>query len=278
MNGDKFSIVTVNFNASAYTEKMLNSVSGFDQYVAEVVVVDNFSREDDRISLEKVISDFRRKSSVSVKLVLSDCNLGYFGGLNLGLSKVKTKERLGAIICNNDIVFDDHFFNRLSLKKVDEDCHAICPSVRTIDGIYQNPSMVSRPSFLRVFFYDLYYSNYYIGRMIISLWHFLGFGTGSNTIKDDEEKEIFIGIGAIYYLTPYYFLKNTDLPTDTFLYGEEAFLAKKIFISGGVQKYCPDIEVMHYESISTQKMLGKEKYKLNKSSYKKIRSFYKMRF
>lgn len=273
MSNSLIGLVTVNFNSSAYTRKLLASLVANSLKVNSVVIVDNDSSDMEFSILEAAV--FEYSALLNITLIRSESNLGYFGGLNLGLSKLDLYLLDGVVICNNDLSFPPNFFEYLSCKDLDKRVFAVCPSVRTIDQVYQNPSMAERPSFLRIFFYDLYFSNFFIGGMILKLWRWLGFGVDSNYKKDLVERPIFIGIGAIYYLTKNYFIHNGKLPNETFLYGEEAFLSRQISESGGLQLYCPDLEVVHFESISTNKLPGLNKYNLNKIAYKKYRDFFR---
>ncbi len=271
-NTSNVAIVTVNYNSSLDTEKMIQSLLNGNSLPSLLVIVDNSSNASELEILELVIEKY--KSLLNIVLIKSQDNLGYFGGLNLGLSNINHNDYSGVIVCNNDLIFPSDFIININNKKVDDNVYAICPSVKTIDGIYQNPSMKNRPSIFRVIFYDLYYSNYYIGLIILKLWRALGLGADSRVKKDNKEQEIFIGIGAIYFLTKNYFKYNESLPNDTFLYGEEAFLSKQIKGTGGIQLYAPELEVIHSESISTSKLLGKQKYKFNKNAHRKIRSYF----
>lgn len=275
MNFSRASIVTVNYNSSEYTKLMLESLEANKDFIESIIIVDNNSEDADLELLKNIVTYTNSRNKLSIKLVFSESNVGYFGGLNLGLSHVDYNNVDGVIVCNNDISFNEDFFCKLSLKNLDDSVYVVCPSVKTIDNIYQNPSMVNRPSYLRMCFYDLYYSNFYFGNHLLKLWRSLGLGADSKNLKDDEEKEIFIGIGAIYFLTNHYFKKNKILPDDTFLYGEEAFLAKQVKDSDGMQLYCPDLEVTHFESVSTNKLPSIAKYKLSKNAYKKYRAFFK---
>lgn len=277
MGFSKVCIVTVNYNSSEYTKSMLESLKPNELFIDSIIIVDNKSKDSDFESLESIVDYFNQTTNLNVKLISSETNTGYFGGLNLGIKEVVGNNIDGVIVCNNDIVFDNGFFRKLFSKKILDNVYVVCPSVKTIDNIYQNPSMVNKPSFFRVFFYDVYYSNFYFGKLILKTWRALGFGVDSKTVKDCQEKEIFIGIGAIYYLTNNYFFKNKLLPSESFLYGEEAFLSKQVRDSGGVQIYCPDLEVIHFESISTNKLPSLQKYQLNKKAYKKYRSFFKQK-
>ncbi len=269
----KINIITVNYNTSLETIKMLESLISSIDYINEIVIVDNNSSENER----KIINEYLSTKFIFneiVKNIMINDNIGYFPGLKVGIENLSGYNNFFNIICNNDIIFNDNFFNILFNRNWDDKVMAIAPSVITIDGIYQNPSQVNKPSLFRQFFYKLFYTNYYISLLLIKIWHKLGKGTPSKTSKDMEAKEIFIGIGAIYVLTPSFFQKNNNLEYPLFLYGEEAFLSNQILKSGGCIFYEPSIEVIHSESVATSKLPTKSKYNLNKKAYKIYKNFY----
>lgn len=267
----KFSLVSVNFNNTDATINMLNSLIDGWSYVSKIVIVDNDSEVEEFSKLKK----YEKKiCSEKLSIVKAGSNLGYFGGLNYGLSQLNEKKSTYTIICNNDVVFNKVFFRVLEKLSVADEVYAVCPSVRTIDGVYQNPSMVTKPSKLRTRFYRLYYSNYFLGLMLLKMWRCFGLGADSRKIKDIKQKEIFIGIGAIYILMPPFFHHNKALNYPAFLYGEEAFLSMQIAKTGGKQLYYPELEVIHEESVATSKLPKKDKYKMTKASYRLYRGYY----
>ncbi|EFR0625373.1 glycosyltransferase, partial [Escherichia coli] len=75
-----FYFICVNYNNSDYTEALIKSVINQEKD-SFVIVVDNCSNEQEL----KKLNDIESKYNEKVRLIKSDVNLGYFGGLNLGL-------------------------------------------------------------------------------------------------------------------------------------------------------------------------------------------------
>lgn len=273
----KFDLVTVNYNNSVFTLEMLESLLSSVDQLGILVVVDNFSDEEDLLSLKEVILDLSSKG-LNVELIESEVNVGYFPGLNLGIERLREingKQERPVVVCNNDLHFPKDFFKPLMKDRFFESViHVICPSVKTIDGVYQNPSMAKPPSLFRKVFYSIYYANYPVGRALLRLWRFLGFGSNARRVKDNEERDIFIGIGAIFILMPGFFNNSFFLEAPTFLYGEEAFLSRQVKRFGGKQLYVPALEVLHYESVATKKLPSKDKYTLTKKAYRLYRDYF----
>ncbi|MBY3673517.1 hypothetical protein DLR69_15535 [Vibrio paracholerae] len=272
----KVNIVTVNFNSSLETIKMLESLEDSFSFIDSVIVVDNAS---DEFHVQTLV-DYQN-SYVSGKLNVSfeylNKNIGYFPGLNYGISQLDHSRKHSdyTIVCNNDLLFEHKFFEALENSVYPLNVLALSPSVKTINAVYQNPSMRSKPSKLRTLFYQIYYSNYTLGRIVLKLWRSMGFGIDSNFKKDEEAKSIFIGIGAIYILTPKFFSYFEQLDYPLFLYGEEAFFSKQIYGAGGSIWYEPTMEVLHLESVSTDKLPSKFNYELNAKAFKLYKNYYR---
>ena len=263
-------LVTVNFNSTKETIDMLSSIT--NKYVDKIVVVDNFSSDQQY----KLLNDYCMDIPI-VTIIRLDENIGYFPALNQGLKAISdSNKKTGyTIICNNDLLFNDSFFKRLSKRNFKGNIMALSPSVKTINGVYQNPSLLKKPSKFRFLGYRIYYSNYFLGKIILNIWRLFGLGIDSNYTKDKVEKEIFIGIGAIFILLPNFFHKNECLDYPLFLYGEEAFFSAQLAKSGGSLFYVPDIEVIHLESVTTKKIPSKKNYLLNKKAFIMSKDFYR---
>lgn len=261
MNGNcKVNLVVVNYNNSSSTIDLLNSLSNCWDFIAQLVIVDNHSSKIE-VDLLKTIKNEK------VSLVFLGSNTGYFGGLNEGLLKLTDVINIPTIIGNNDLLFNKVFFENFSKIDTQNNVLVIAPSILTIDGVYQNPAQVNKPSLFKRFFYSIYFTNYHIGVFIYFIWKYLGLSAQSNRVKDNEAKRIYIGMGAAYILLPGFFKKNKNLNYPFFLYGEEAFLSKQVEDSGGTIWYEPSLEIVHLESVATIKMPNKEKYLLMKKAY-----------
>lgn len=80
-NKPLISIITINYNNAAITAALLRSVLCLEYTNVEVIVVDNASKENPTEKLKSILP--------SVKIILSDKNLGFAGGNNLGIKQAK---------------------------------------------------------------------------------------------------------------------------------------------------------------------------------------------
>jgi GT2 family glycosyltransferase len=92
------SLITVNFNKSDATIKLLESLKqGADQDF-EMIVVDNASEKSDVVKLESWIN----ANYPQVKLIKSEVNSGFAGGNNVALSQTFQNGSDWAVLVNND--------------------------------------------------------------------------------------------------------------------------------------------------------------------------------
>lgn len=80
-NKPLISIITINYNNADITAALLQSVLCLEYNNVEVIVVDNASKENPTAKLKSILP--------SVKIIISDKNLGFAGGNNLGIKQAK---------------------------------------------------------------------------------------------------------------------------------------------------------------------------------------------
>lgn len=93
------SVIIVNFNGSRPTQACVASVLRQTADIGEVVVVDNGSSLGDWQALNRTLP------TDIITLIRSERNLGYAGGINLGLRSLKCTTQDFVLVSNNDIVF-----------------------------------------------------------------------------------------------------------------------------------------------------------------------------
>ncbi|MFM8700631.1 MAG: glycosyltransferase family 2 protein [Hyphomicrobiales bacterium] len=269
-----FGVVTVNYNNANLTRNLIESLAqrgGVEHF--EIVVVDNASQEEDRKLLQEVQNDHPW-----VRLVMSNDNVGYFPGLNLGIELLRneTKPVNTIIVCNNDIEFPAEFFQTLENLAADtlSKFPIISPSIVTPLGRHQNPHVISHISTLRYLVWRIYYSNYTLARII----HRLAIATASATARRDCEqfytgRIIDQGYGACYILTPMFFRHYEKLWAPTFLMGEEFFLSRQIRAIGSSVYYDPRIRVTHLDHRTVGTLPEKEIWEIARQSFKTYRVY-----
>ena len=100
----KIAFIAVNYNNSYITINYVNSIlqmKNIDSYDFSIVIIDNNSNLDDYKYLKSGLEGLK-----NVKLIKSDKNLGYFGGLNLGIKQIEYDKYDYVLVGNNDIIFE----------------------------------------------------------------------------------------------------------------------------------------------------------------------------
>ncbi len=256
----KIAFICVNFNNHEVTLNYISNVlSVCNDHEVKIIVVDNASEMGDIIALESGIENDE------VILIKSRVNGGYFNGLNQGIAwAVNSGFKEYLIIGNNDIEFENGFLEKLTNLPLMQDELVIAPDVITNTGIHENPHVIKRVSQIRKVMYAIYYSNYFIAQIIMAFY--------SNERKpkpfDPVKKHIYMGIGALYILTPHFFKHFDKLWDYLFLYGEEAVFGAQIESVNGKIVYEPSLKCYHNESATTSKLMAKSKYEIVRRSYR----------
>lgn len=271
----KIGFVFTNYNNTKFTESALESISKSDGHVSPVVIVDNASEKKYVTELTKVCDSFQ-----NANLILNVENVGYFRGLNIGIAHGRKKfpEVDFWVIGNNDLYFPSNFKQQIEkCKSTISKYPVIAPNIRTLDGMPQNPHVISRISKVREFVYDLYYSNYYLAMLIKKLADM----THSVTDRDDESfnnnaMEIYQGYGACYILTPLFFKHFHELWSPTFLMYEEYFLSKQLKDKGFKTYYEPTIKIEHHWHATTFELPKRRYWELAREAHKEYRKYIKV--
>jgi Predicted glycosyltransferases len=259
----KVCIITVNYNNSKLTcELSKNVLTLFPKNGYELYVVDNNSRENDKVNLDTISNS---------TVFFSKENTGYFQGVNLALKKINTSKFDYVVVCNNDITFHEDFYRYLVENHYNNDVYAVSPRIIDADGFDQNPMVENIISRKRVFFYDIYYKNYFFGQFIYKLWQKIK-RCINKPLQADFSRYIFMGYGAVYILTKPFFEGNKILDTPPFIMGEEAFLANQINKSGGKIFFDHRLIVYHKDHSTCAKLPTKVLYNITKDSYKIYRN------
>lgn len=271
-------VVTVNYNNANLTRNLIESLAQRGNAGnLDLVVVDNASEEEDQKRLQEV-----QKNYSWVKVVMSNENVGYFSGLNIGIEilRKQTKPVDTIIICNNDIEFPAEFLQTLESLAADtlSKFPVISPSIVTPTGDHQNPHVVSHIGKLRYLVWRIYYSNYTLARII----HGLAIATKRYTARRDCEQfhtgqVIDQGYGACYILTPMFFQHYDKLWAPTFLMGEEFFLSRQVRAVGSSVYYDPRIRVTHLDHGSVGVLPRKKVWKISSEAFK-IYLMYKKKY
>ncbi|MBQ1784371.1 MAG: glycosyltransferase family 2 protein [Gammaproteobacteria bacterium] len=266
----KLTYICTNYNNSAFTVAAVASLTKNYGHDISIYVVDNASCPEEVEILYRLAREEPR-----VNVIASAENLGYFAGLNLGLKAACINNmELGWVVAgNNDLEFPADFCDRLELQRDEYARYSvISPDVVTLDGQHQNPHVISHISTIREIFYDLYYSNYYLGLLIYKLAKIFP----RITRRGDEDhwrtaRLIAQGHGSCYLLTPKFFSHFNELISPTFMMSEEFFLALQLKSVGEKVFYSPQISVTHHWHGSLQNVPSKRRWLMSRDAHREYR-------
>ncbi|QDZ06943.1 glycosyltransferase family 2 protein [Sphingomonas panacisoli] len=256
----KYAYVCTNYNNAHFTIDAVRTISAASFPPALIVVVDNQSAADDVQKLQTLAEAYPQ-----VDLVLNADNVGYFPGLNIGIDRVTTLDPTidCMIVGNNDLEFPVDLGERLAEVVADAtDRPVVSPYIETLDGMPQNPHVISGISRPRELVYDLYYANYHLARLIRTVSRL----THRFMDRSDEQGFanpgfIYQGHGSCYILTPAFFTNFKHLWAPTFMMGEEYFLSRQLSERGHMTYYDPRVRIRHrcngaIENVPARKMWG----------------------
>jgi GT2 family glycosyltransferase len=240
----KIGYVCTNYNNSALSREAVSSLRRNGGHEFRIVVVDNNSDKENVEALKSLANEFER-----VELILNKDNVGYFRGLNLGIRHLRASQPdiKIMVVGNNDLLFPDDFADAISRNSSTLEQHAVVsPNIVTLDGVHQNPHVVSKIGKFREFIYDLYYANYYLAIAIRKVARLSrGFTDRPDEAYHDVAQEIYQGYGACYVLGSEFFRHFEELWAPTFLMHEEYFLSKQLSDKGMSVYSEPSIKVLH---------------------------------
>lgn len=271
----KLAYVCTNYNNSAFTLAAVESLLRNPGHDIEIVVVDNASSAAEVHKL-RPLSD----RHPCVQLIESPENTGYFRGLNIGLKKLRQSrpDIEWVVIGNNDLEFAGDFCDSIARCSASLEAHmVISPDIVTLDGEHQNPHVISHISTVRELFYDLYYSNYYLGSLIYKLAKM--FPRVSERADEQEwevARPIYQGHGACYLLGPKFFSVFEELWAPTFMMSEELFLSKQLEAVGQRVYYDPRIKVVHHWHGALDKIPSRRRWDMARDAHREYRKHVKV--
>ena len=208
-----------------------------------------------------------------IKLILhkNDKNYGYLNGIENALkeNKIKTSSFDYFIISNVDLVLAKNFFTELFIKVNIKNTGWIAPKIYSLsEKKDRNPKIIARPSKSKISFLCLMYKIpilYYFYRLILY----------SSTRKIKLSKNInyiYAGHGSFMIFTTYFSTKINYINFNSFLFGEEIFIAELCKKENLKVEYYPSLEVFDKDHSSTSKIKRKLFFKMNYDSLKYVKS------
>lgn len=235
----KVSIVTVNFNQSAVTEDLLESIEKLNSYKnIEIIVVDN-------ASIANPLPEWSLKYS-HVIFIRSEINLGFAGGNNLGI-KAATGDYL--FLVNNDTEFTPGLVEKLvHVMDTNPEVGMISPMIK----YYSDKQLIQYAGYTPM--------NYYTCRnTCIGLKQ-----------KDTGQYDHITGPTAYCHGAAMMIRKEAAdkaglMSENFFLYYEEVDWCEHIVKAGYKAWVCTDALIYHKESVSVGKKSRLKEYFMNRN-------------
>ncbi len=242
----KLSIIILNYNVRYFLEFCLKSVkSAIENIDAEVIIVDNNSKDDSCQMVKELFPDF--------KLIENKENLGFSKGNNIGVAQAK-----GEYICilNPDTVVAEDTFIKL-LKFADQQVNIGIVGCKLIDGKGQFlPESKRNVPVVQIAFQKM------IGNSVKYY---------ANHLKEDETGKVEIFVGAIMLMPKRVFNEVNCFDEDYFMYGEDIDLSYKVLNAQYDNFYFGGTTIVHFKGESTlkDKTYARRFYSAMQTFYKK---------
>jgi GT2 family glycosyltransferase len=229
-NNPDVAIITLNYNHSKETLECLNSIQKSSYTNYKVFVVDNGSEQEDYEKLKSAITDN------CIRIIRQEPNIGYVGGVNLGLEKASVTSPDYYLIMNNDILLDKDTIKELVYTANKYSGNAI------VSGKVYN---MDEPETLQ-----------YIGqwcRNSKKLDYPPYVKGGREKDNGQYEHEMELGMADdIFWLLPHKIFEAVGYySTDFFLYGEQNDYVLRTLQQGFKLIYTPKAKIWHYHHLTT---------------------------
>src|SRR3989344_908103 len=104
------SIITINYNSSENTIKLLESLKTQTDSDFRIIVVDNNSDPGQKLLLKNRIAEIG-----NLTFIESSENLGFSGGNNAGIRRALQEETEWVVLLNNDTIVEESFIEKLKI-------------------------------------------------------------------------------------------------------------------------------------------------------------------
>jgi GT2 family glycosyltransferase len=237
------SVVTVNYKTIEYTIQMLESL--FTHHVKgalEVFVVENGSGDD--------LTTLRERFP-QVQVIVSERNLGFAGGSNLG---IKASRGEYVVLVNPDVIFVDEALYMMRTKMDQNEQVGIGgASLKNLDGTQQD-CVWSFPTPTDQLLLLLKLNRIFVQTPSLKRWLMKGFNYGESADVDQV-------MGALFFIRRAVIDQIGLLDDGFFLWYEEVDFSKRAKNAGWRTRYFHDVVVKHKKGASFDQVATIEKQK-----------------
>ncbi len=216
----RLTIITINYNSSENTIKLLESLKDQSDKDFEVIVVDNNSED-----VEKLM-DYETTQN-NIVYIKNDKNIGFSGGNNIGIRRALENQADWVLLLNNDTWVESSFIEHLRAK------------LEGREGVIG----LALDEGHRAVFYGL------IEWLKPTLIHI----TTRRVVMAKSVDKLYV-IGGAMLINKKVFDKIGFLDENYFLYFEDADFCQKARRAGIPISFLPEIKIYHSVSASTKKL------------------------
>ncbi len=242
---EKVTAVILNYNSSSDCEKCILFLKKQNYDDLGIIVVDNASNDDELGSIKKIAK------ANDVELICNEANKGFAAGNNVGLRTAVEGGAKWCLVINPDVELRDENYVSKMIAKINEheEVAMAASSIVLPDGTLQNPQKES------TFGEDVFWMGQYIKKN----------NDNSNWNVEQQKTGYCEKVSGCCFFVSADFLKDINyLDENTFLYCEEAILAKQVESAGKNILYVHDVKADHV-------------HEAEKNSYEKVKRFVESR-
>jgi len=242
----KTGIIILNYNTFEETNRCIDSVRDKVKADYHIYLVDGHSENEEGQRLKKLYED-----SADVTIILSDKNLGYSGGNNLGVFRAAEDGMDAMLIMNSDVVLENDIVSCMT-PHLSENA-VVLPHIVNGDGT--NGQTLMKNFRVR---YALA-SKTRLGRRLLQHIPALNIAM---SVKDWDQPVRFMGMGSgcCFMIDAAVFSRIGCFDDKVFLYFEENILGLKLEKLNAWTFYEPAARVIHNHGAATEKASRAKKY------------------
>lgn len=275
MEKSKVGVVILNFKAYKETLDCVDSFRKQTFPEVEIIVVENGSRNESAAVLKK---EFEHNDDVHI--IVSDSNLGFAKGNNLGINYArKTLGCTDVIVINSDTIVQPTLVEELIAGK-ESGVAVISPTVIHTDGNFQQPAVntSNMPKEVIRTYKNIFFTSILNWPIVRYIYKKHSRKKNIDDIYVPKEVRTYYLQGCAYMLTSDFFKHYTQLYPKTFLYWEELNLLWYIYRAGMKTSYVHTSPVLHKVAVSTGKLIGTEHRRKEKFVYDSMKKSTRLYF